>query len=113
VLSALRTNGTPAHFRILPTADGGVKLADATASDATFGDVHELVAHFSVHALSPTIPRLAGCIPPPGSHAAMPPSTDVEYAPAPPPTAARTTAAEYAVPLRHGDAPTGGVATDA
>jgi hypothetical protein len=44
VISVLRGSGDPAHFRVVPTGRGRVKLAEAKAApDATFNDVYELI----------------------------------------------------------------------
>lgn len=83
-LAVLGTGKSVIHFRLLEDSSGQVRLFDAdNESDTSFPDIHELVAFYSAHPLSPNIPNLVGCIPPPQSVTSSPTEPSLLYATVP------------------------------
>lgn len=69
VLSVLTKSGAVSHFRIVGSSGGQLQVADAAGSskDRMFSNIHDVIAHFSTHQLTPRIPLLIGCVALPGS----------------------------------------------
>eukprot|EP00035_Acanthoeca_spectabilis_P031412 m.14028 g.14028 ORF g.14028 m.14028 type:complete len:846 (+) comp4739_c0_seq1:209-2746(+) len=65
VLSVLSKRGGVLHFRVVDLGYGRIKLSKATSSETTFDSLNELLEFYACNSVSPNIPHLTDCVPPP------------------------------------------------
>lgn len=65
VLSVLSKRGGVLHFRVVDLGYGRIKLSKATSSETTFDSLNELLEFYACNPVSPNIPHLTDCVPPP------------------------------------------------